>query len=437
MRRQRKQTLSLVPPAGLPKGRSAGRSKNEQVVGGGRPAGGERAVAAAAAARTERRRLVQPLWSALDEHLGERAARGLLLAVSGGPDSRALLEACACWSGRFEGELHVVSVDHGTRPSSRDEAVAVVARARVLGFDATVARIPAALRGGPFDEATLRDARYQVLVDRAGVLGLCSIVVAHHESDLAEGALLSWLGGGGNGAAMARVRAAGPGAGGRTGEAVEIVRPFLGLARATLRLALTGLGVSDVVVDPERSSRRAGLRDQELAALGGRRQAVERHLARAAQRRRDDEEVLGAGARALLEPLDDGTLVRAGPPALLRRALRLALARAVPGADARASSPAIDGIVELMERGKSAQVHLKGAVAQVAAAGVVVRAVPAIHETARTVAAEPGSTHDGLERLSQGRSLVTLLAEASAAKAAPRRWERKQRESIEADEEDP
>ena len=350
--------------------------------------------------QTERRRLVQPLLSALDEHLTARVAGGLLLAVSGGPDSRALLEACALWPGRFLGDVHVVSVDHGTRASSSDEAAAVVGRARALGFDATAARLPRGV-GGRVDEATLRQARYQALLAPARGLQLSCIVVAHHQSDVAEGALLSWLGGGGGGASMARVRAA--------DATVEVVRPFLSLTRATLRLALSGVGAHDVVIDPERSSQRSRVRRFELNALGGSRPRVEAQLARAAARLRDDEEVLRASAMALLEVQAGAVRVGPGPPALLRRGLREALAQAIPGADARDSSPAIDGIVELMRRGQTAEVHLKGAVAQVQPEGVLVRLRAA---TARPVAAQPAATHDGYKRLSADRLLLMLANDA-------------------------
>jgi tRNA(Ile)-lysidine synthase len=341
---------------------------------------------------TERRRLVQPLVTALDEHLGGRVVYGLLLAVSGGPDSRALLEATARWPARFLGAIHVVSVDHGTRPSSAGEALSVVARAGVLGFEGSVARLLGAGGGERADEASLRDARYRALSERAHLHGLATIVVAHHQSDVAEGALLSWLGGGGPGASMARVRRIGT---------IDIVRPFLTLARATLRQALTGVGAADVIVDPERRSRRAEVREEELGRLGGRRRQVEEHLARAAQRRRDDEDLLAVGAAALLQPAPHGLRVARGPPALVRRALRLALSELLSGVDGRDSSAALDAIVELMRCGKTGVIHLRGAHAHVGELGVDVWRVG-------RVAAEPRATHDVTGRLSKGGPMVTL-----------------------------
>ncbi|HEY4222182.1 MAG TPA: ATP-binding protein, partial [Myxococcota bacterium] len=108
---------------------------------------------------------MQPLWSALDAHVGARAA---VLAVSGGPDSRALLEVVARWPGRSHVVVTVASVDHGTRPESGAEADAVVARAHALGFDAVVLRLDFAHGRG---EGPLRDARYRALFHAAAQRG--------------------------------------------------------------------------------------------------------------------------------------------------------------------------------------------------------------------------------------------------------------------------
>ena len=49
-------------------------------------------------------------------------ARRLLLAVSGGPDSVALMLLASCWSRRGETGIEVATVDHGLREDSRQEA---------------------------------------------------------------------------------------------------------------------------------------------------------------------------------------------------------------------------------------------------------------------------------------------------------------------------
>ena len=107
------------------------------------------------AATTHARRLVQPLWNALDATVVDDLPRGLVLCVSGGPDSRALLEALATWRRRHDGRIVVASVDHGRRAGARAEVDAVVARAHALAFEAHAVVVHAAHD----DEAHLRAAR--------------------------------------------------------------------------------------------------------------------------------------------------------------------------------------------------------------------------------------------------------------------------------------
>ncbi|WP_246689870.1 ATP-binding protein, partial [Methylobacterium sp. WL116] len=54
----------------------------------------------------------------------------VVLAVSGGPDSTALMHAAAACRA---GALFVATVDHGLRPESADEARAVARAAATLG----------------------------------------------------------------------------------------------------------------------------------------------------------------------------------------------------------------------------------------------------------------------------------------------------------------
>ena len=71
-------------------------------------------------------RLFQPLKS--HDHVA--------LAVSGGPDSVALLRLAAAWNGGPK--LSVLTVDHGWRPDSAREAAQVETWARELGLEAHV-----------------------------------------------------------------------------------------------------------------------------------------------------------------------------------------------------------------------------------------------------------------------------------------------------------
>src|SRR5688572_26560420 len=95
---------------------------------------------------------------------GLAAARGLVLAASGGPDSTALLSLAARWRGRPP--ALVVTVDHGLRPESAAEAELAAANAQRLGLPWRSVRAP----GRP-DHGNLQDwarrTRYECLAAAA------------------------------------------------------------------------------------------------------------------------------------------------------------------------------------------------------------------------------------------------------------------------------
>jgi tRNA(Ile)-lysidine synthetase-like protein len=326
---------------------------------------------------TEARRLLQPLWNAL-ERCGRAPA---VLCVSGGPDSRALLEAVARWQHR-EGFV-VATVDHKTRPESAAEARAVAARATALGFDVDVLTIAKNIRG----EGPLRAARYRALEDAAKARNISALMTAHHAGDLAEGTLLATLGHGGGreGAAMS---------GDVDTSGLRLLRPFLELSRDTLRLALTACDANDVFVDPDHISARAKIRRDILVPLGAQRADVEDRLATLALRRRDEEEVLMTLSSDLL--VDEGALVRPGPIALVRRALMAAVRRADPAADPRDAAPGLEVALALIRARKAGHVDL---------AGVTIDVDP---DGTAKVAARGASTHDGEARLSGKSRMATV-----------------------------
>ena len=114
----------------------------------------------------------------------------VVLAVSGGPDSMALLALAAEWRARRGSLLPVISiatVDHGLRPESVAEAEFVGCEARRLGLAHTVLRWDGEKPSTGLAEAARR-ARYRLLEEHARNLsaGATAVVTAHHLDDQAE-----------------------------------------------------------------------------------------------------------------------------------------------------------------------------------------------------------------------------------------------------------
>lgn len=310
-------------------------------------------------AETRRRRAWQPLWNALDDAFAQVVPA--VLAVSGGPDSRALLEAWGRWPRR--GPAVVVVVDHGQRAGSADEARAVVAAATAAGLDA-VAVVVNVAHG---DEQTLRRARYAALFEVARDRGIAVVVTAHHRGDVAEGLLLHLAGrGGGRGGAAPHVvenRIVG-------GWDARLVRPFLGLSKETLRTALDAAAIVDVVVDEDDEAgknARGWLRRHLLEPLGEQRADIEEALARHARQRREDDDVLSA-----MLPENEGDEVDGHlAPALLRRWLQRRLRQF--SEDPRTAGAAIDDVLRLCAAGTAGSVDVRGGRAVISRQGNGVR----------------------------------------------------------------
>jgi tRNA(Ile)-lysidine synthase len=159
--------------------------------------------------------------------LDERGGASLGLAVSGGPDSLALmLLAHAAMPGR----IAVASVDHGLRPEAAGE-VALVEQLCTLrsipfaGLEVTV---------GPGNiQAQARRARYRALADWAKAWGLAAVATAHHADDQAETLLLRLNRGSGL-SGLTGVRAASL----IEDSEVRLLRPLLGWRKTELEIVV-------------------------------------------------------------------------------------------------------------------------------------------------------------------------------------------------------
>lgn len=149
------------------------------------------------------------------------------LAVSGGPDSMAML---ALAHAALPGRCHAATVDHRLREAAAAEAAMVAAHCAALGVPhRTLA--PAAPIAGASIQARAREARYALLLAWAGEIGAGALLTAHHLDDQAETFLMRAARGSGV-PGLAAIRERMPGA-----APAPVVRPLLGWRRAELRRA--------------------------------------------------------------------------------------------------------------------------------------------------------------------------------------------------------
>lgn len=239
---------------------------------------------------------------------------GVLLAVSGGPDSTALLVAMAALAGELGVRLHAAHFNHGVRGAESDrdqQAAAEAARRYALGF--TVGA-PATPLSGPNFEARARRERYSFLRHAAAAAGCAKIATGHTLDDQAETVILRMLRGTGVDGlgAIAPVRADG------------VVRPLIDCTRDELLPLLQGQRVTyarDSSNDDPRYLRNR-VRSQLMPALFQLNPNVRQALARVSQSAREDAEFLAQSSSLALASV-------CNPDGAMRLAEFLGLSRAL------------------------------------------------------------------------------------------------------------
>jgi tRNA(Ile)-lysidine synthase len=284
----------------------------------------------------------------------------LTLAVSGGPDSIALLHGAAhlLRTDAVSWHVTVAHLDHRVRPESGDDARFVADAAAALRLPVEVRAVDVAARarehGASIEEAG-RDARYEMLADVAGADGW--IATGHTADDAAETVLLNLM----RGTGTTGLRGIPP----RRG---RIVRPLLGVRRAWLRDRLDAAGIA-YRRDPSNEDPaylRNRVRNELLPAMESIRPGAVDRILRFATLASDDDELLESLARAELERRmeSDGAIDWHDPPApaLARRVLRLAIGPPAPSAERvdallEAASGSRGGVVIELGAGRTASVR--------------------------------------------------------------------------------
>ncbi len=127
---------------------------------------------------------------------------GLVVAVSGGPDSMALLHCLVALREQANLKIHVAHLDHDFRGEEAEVDARLVAQtAQSLGLPYTIGKAdPAAYQRdkgvSSFEEAA-REVRYSFLAEVAEATGSDAVALGHTSDDLAETVLMRILRGSG------------------------------------------------------------------------------------------------------------------------------------------------------------------------------------------------------------------------------------------------
>lgn len=227
---------------------------------------------------TQVRRAVR---AALDDRPGR-----VIVACSGGADSLALAAATAEVAPKLGVLAGALIVDHQLFAESGRVAARAAEQCRSLGLDPVEVVTVEVRQTGDGVEAAARDARHAAFDEAAARLGAHTVLLAHTREDQAETVLLRLARGSG-----ARALA------GMPQERGLLVRPLLGLSRATVRAACAeaGLVAWDDPANGDPRFARARVRHELLPSvvdvLG---EGAVAGLARSADLLRDDAEALDA-----------------------------------------------------------------------------------------------------------------------------------------------
>ncbi|KAG7891068.1 hypothetical protein KL935_002127 [Ogataea polymorpha] len=111
----------------------------------------------------------------------------VLVAVSGGVDSMVLLDLTRKWAKITSSpcHIHAMTVDHGLRSESAQEAQKVHKIVKRLGLDHEVVRVPEKIDPGQLEKSA-RIWRYKLMYDKMELLQIDNLMVAHHFNDQLE-----------------------------------------------------------------------------------------------------------------------------------------------------------------------------------------------------------------------------------------------------------
>ena len=179
---------------------------------------------------------VQRIHRFMLEHHMIQPEELVLVGVSGGVDSLALLHCLHVLRHEFNCSLHVAHLDHGIRPDSAADAEFVRKQADQLNLPVSVERIdvPQLMRHNKLSaETAARNARYHFYESLSDRIGATKIALGHHRGDQAETVLMHLLRGAGSTGLKGMLPV-------RDG---KFIRPLLNFSRAEIEAFVTELAL--------------------------------------------------------------------------------------------------------------------------------------------------------------------------------------------------
>lgn len=235
----------------------------------------------------------------------------LVLAVSGGPDSTALMVLAARWRGREQSpRLVAVTIDHGLRKESKREAKAVEKLAAKFGIEhRTLAWTGRKPKTGLQEAARL--ARYRLLSEAAKDVGAGHVLTAHTLDDQAETVLFRMARGSGISGLAGMYLVSGMPV--MEGKGVGLLRPFLSVPKSRLIATLRAAKVSYAQDPTNRDPRFTRPRLRELLPMLAREGLTASRLAALARRAQRVEETLSQVVAAAARRIAPGVWPVEGP----------------------------------------------------------------------------------------------------------------------------
>lgn len=219
------------------------------------------------------------------------------LAVSGGPDSLALMLLAHRWAGTLDNAPRIIiySVDHALRPEAASEVAMVLALSSQLGFEGRGLKWSADKPETGVQEAA-RQARYGLIGEAMRADGATMLLTGHHRMDQAETVLMRLAHGSGIDGlgAMARLAEV---------AGLRLFRPFLDVEPAALAAVVHEAGLTPALDPSNHDTDYERVRWRKLLPILSEEGLDSATLSRFAQRMSEADEALTQLAQAAFDEL--------------------------------------------------------------------------------------------------------------------------------------